>query len=517
MDIHFKASQNKPIRITTDHLEIDTHRVNINDALNLEEPVGTVAAQSVVQAMDEFVRLTSSHCNPQFAALVFNATNNFRALDWYFPITNMLTAPELDSFYGLVQRIAAHPNFDLRLIGENKSDLTDRMPSSVRHLVAGQLAEVFFYKQNILERFLSTPRHFQLYATPRAFEQDGGVSGGDYHPGHESIQLVLSRLFEGFNGETAGVCPFLHELCHMLDHFDVGSGRMGQVEGLLPGASPRDGEAFNPIARKLFITGKSLELERYLAVYEGRFKEGDLLPIGHPYVFQNNGEFIAGYFEMFFRNPNYFAENNPDLYSAFMELFGYDPRGAWQQDFPHYVNQNRNFYLSGRKPGKPGLTLPKDEALTIYTLEEGTVYIVTQPFKDHYGNEFSAGDKLTFVGRNFIPYHGGHTITFKEKTLYLQEEDNRDVVDTFGDYFQVFDPSGRVRKPQPPAPRKKNERWEAFLSFWAYLLFATLGIWIVFFSNEQNLVVVIAGWFGIVFFGFGAVLSIRTMLKRKDK
>lgn len=194
MDIHFKASQNKPIRIATDHLEIDTHRVNINDALNLEEPVGTVAAQSVVQAMDEFVRLTSGHCNPQFAALVFNATNNFRALDWYFPITNMLTPPELDSFYGLVQRIAAHPNFDLRLIGENKSDLTDRMPSSVRHLVAGQLAEVFFYKQNILERFLSTPRYFQLYVTPRAFEQDGGVSGGDYHPGHESIQLVLSRL-----------------------------------------------------------------------------------------------------------------------------------------------------------------------------------------------------------------------------------------------------------------------------------------------------------------------------------
>jgi hypothetical protein len=61
----------------------------------------------------------------------------------------------------------------------------------------------------------------------------------------------------------------------MLDHFDMGSGRMGRVEGLLPGASPRDGEAFNPKARKLFIAGKSLELERYLALYNGKFKRGE--------------------------------------------------------------------------------------------------------------------------------------------------------------------------------------------------------------------------------------------------
>jgi Mlc titration factor MtfA (ptsG expression regulator) len=416
--------------MVANRLETGSHGFDLDDIIQFEGLAGGVPAQSILQALNEFTQLASRQCDPQFAALVFNATNNFRALDWYFPITNMLTAPELDSFYGLVQRIAAHPNFDLRLIGENKSDLTDRMPSSVRHLVAGQLAEVFFHKQNILERFLSTPRHFQLYVTPRAFEQDGGVSGGDYHPGRESIQLVLSRLFEGFSGETAGVCPFLHELGHMLDHFDVSSGRMGQVEGLLPGASLRDGEAFNPLARKLFIAGKSLELERYLALCHGKFKEGDPLPIGHPYVFQNNGEFIAGYFEMFFRNPNYFAENNPDLYSAFMELFGYDPRGAWKQDFPHYVNQNRAFYLSGKMPGKPNLTLPGDEA-----------------------------------------------------------------------------------KPTPPLAKNKNERWKIIL----YLLFVAVGIWVVFFSNEQSLVVIIAGWFGIVFFGFGAVLSIKAMLIRKDK
>jgi len=358
MNINFRTYQNKSVRLTANHLQIDSQSIKVDNSLNFGELIGVVSAQSIAQATEKFAQLTDGHCNPQLAALIFDITNQFRALDWYFPVTKMLDASELDSFYDLVQRTATHPNFDLQLIGENQFDLTNEMPSSVRHIVAGQLAEVFFFKQNILEQFLSTPRHFQLYVTPRAFEQDGGVSGGDYNPNRESMQLVLSRLFEGFSGETAGVCPFLHELGHMLDHFDVGSGRMGRVEGLLPGASPRDGEAFNPLARQLFIEGKSIELKSYLALYQGKFKNGDPLPIGHPYVFQNDGEFIAGYLEMFFRNPNYFASSNEILFSAFVELLGYDPRGAWKQDFPHYVNQNREFYLSGRKPGKPNLTIP---------------------------------------------------------------------------------------------------------------------------------------------------------------
>ncbi len=304
MDINFRTYQNKPIRISNDHLEIDSHRFEPNAELSFGDPIGTIPARSIVQAMSEFARISSNHCNPQLAALTFAATKNFRVLDWYFPITQMLSAPELDRFYQLIQMIAWHPNFDIQLIGENRADLTDQMPSSIRYIVAGHIAEVFFQRQNVLEKFISAPRHFQLYTTPRAFEQDGGMAGGDYNPGRESIQLVLSRLFEGFYGETAGVCPFLHELGHMLDHFDVRTGRMGQVEGLLPGLSTRDGDAFNLQARSLFIAGKSLELERYLALYHRKFKRGNKLPIGHPYVFQNDGEFIAGYFEMFFRNPN---------------------------------------------------------------------------------------------------------------------------------------------------------------------------------------------------------------------
>lgn len=360
MKISFHQIRNQPVRIHDHHLQIGNTSFRVEDRLNLDGSLGEVSVQSILQAVEPFVRLTHDNCPLPLGVLVFSVTGRYRALDFFFPLTQMLTESEIDRFYQLTQSIAGHPHFDLQLIGEDHVDLTAQLPSSIREVVAGQIAEVFFYRGELLERFLATPRHIQLYGSSRAFEQDGGAAGGDYNPERESIQLVLARVFEGFFGETAGVCPFLHEFGHMLDHFDVATGRMGQSEGLLPGLSPRDGTLFNPRARRLFISGKRRELERYLSRYQRISKMTDPLPIGHPYVFQNDGEFIAGYFEMFFRNPNYFASQNQDLYAAFVELFGYDPRNAWKQDFPFYVNQNREFYFSGQQPWTPHLTIPHD-------------------------------------------------------------------------------------------------------------------------------------------------------------
>ncbi|MCQ3936398.1 MAG: hypothetical protein DPW18_05050 [Chloroflexi bacterium] len=313
--------------------------------------------QTVEEAQKEFDRLTDGQSRPQSAALNFDVTADPRALDHYFPIVKMLSEPEIEAFYRLVRQVAEHPNFDLRLFGADKTDLTSQLPNSVRHLVAGHLAEIYFFRQDLLMRFLHTPRHFQLYTTPEAFQQDGGVSGGCYNPKRKSIQLVLSRLFEGFNGAAPGVCPFLHEFGHMLDHFDAGSGSMGRGGGLYPGLRLSDRKWFNPRARELFIKGKRIELDRYLVRQTGDVSQP--MPIGHPYVFQNDGEFAAGYLEMFFRNPHYFAGQNPDLFEAYHELFGYDPRGAWAEDFPHYVHANRSYYQSGQTPPKTGLTIPE--------------------------------------------------------------------------------------------------------------------------------------------------------------
>ena len=71
----------------------------------------------------------------------------------------------------------------------------------------------------------------------------------------------------------------------------------------------------------------------------------------------------------------------------------------------------------------------------IYTLEKGASYVVKNTFTDFYGNVFSPGEVLTYVERHFLPYEGGHTIVFKERNIYLQEEANQDIIDGFADYL----------------------------------------------------------------------------------
>ena len=224
-------------------------------------------------------------------------------------------------------------------------------------MIAGHLAEIFFFRRDILDAFFKTEKRFWLYTTPRAYADHGGVAGGMFNSSNGAIQLVLNRLYEGFFAETPGVAPFLHELGHMLDHFQPSEESVSRSGGLLPGLHLMDGDLYSAEARLLFRKGKRIELERYLNWQRGTAKSDDPLPIGHPYVFQNDGEFIAGYFEMFFRNPHYFAELNPDLYAAFSNLFRQDPRTYWREDFLFYIQQNRDFYLSGKRPPAPNLTI----------------------------------------------------------------------------------------------------------------------------------------------------------------
>ena len=71
----------------------------------------------------------------------------------------------------------------------------------------------------------------------------------------------------------------------------------------------------------------------------------------------------------------------------------------------------------------------------IYTLEKGATYVVAKTFTDFYGNVFSPGEILTYAERHFLPYDGGHTIVFKERNIYLQEEENREIIDSFAQYL----------------------------------------------------------------------------------
>jgi|GEM_PF-1438773 len=81
-------------------------------------------------------------------------------------------------------------------------------------------------------------------------------------------------------------------------------------------------------------------------------------------------------------------------------------------------------------------TYPDELEGTVYGLVPGGVYRVIQSFTDHYANLFQRGELLRFKERHFLPYHGGHTIVFEEKSLYLQDSENEELLANFSDYVE---------------------------------------------------------------------------------
>jgi hypothetical protein len=78
---------------------------------------------------------------------------------------------------------------------------------------------------------------------------------------------------------------------------------------------------------------------------------------------------------------------------------------------------------------------------TVYGLIPGRQYRVVKLFTDFYGNLFQPGELLRFKERHFLPYHGGHTLIFVERSLYLQEDTNRGILENFSEYLAETRPS----------------------------------------------------------------------------
>jgi len=127
--------------------------------------LGATTTLSATERVMVNAQLTRGECSPQIAALVFAATNNPRALDWYFPIIHILDPAEIASFYQRVEEITRRPEFDLQLIGEQRANLTVQMPGGVSQLVAGHLAEVFFIRENRRFYFFSFERPWEPHVT----------------------------------------------------------------------------------------------------------------------------------------------------------------------------------------------------------------------------------------------------------------------------------------------------------------------------------------------------------------
>lgn len=71
-------------------------------------------------------------------------------------------------------------------------------------------------------------------------------------------------------------------------------------------------------------------------------------------------------------------------------------------------------------------TLP---LLSLYELERGRCYRVRRDFVDFYGNHFVESEQITFRERHYLPYTGGHTLVFEQKSIFLQEDENYQIID----------------------------------------------------------------------------------------
>lgn len=73
----------------------------------------------------------------------------------------------------------------------------------------------------------------------------------------------------------------------------------------------------------------------------------------------------------------------------------------------------------------------------IQDLKTDSHYRVQRDFADFHRNQFKKGELLTFVESHFLPYHGGYTVVFKERTLYLQEDVNSGILGSLEEYLRL--------------------------------------------------------------------------------
>ncbi|MFM2308672.1 MAG: Glucose-regulated metallo-peptidase [Chloroflexota bacterium] len=298
-------------------------------------PQRSMNVASVRAALQEIHLRVGTHVRVQTAMALYVHSKELTALQHYFPVIGWLDPTLRQRWASLYAHYLVTTPLTIVYIGNRR----EPAPLAIRAMVVGHLVSCFISTPHVLAALYETNPTFHICADARAYARIGGVGGGCYDERTHCIMLEVSRLFEGYWQPIPGVCPFLHELGHMLDgtHSRLSGGRR----------SIGDPPLLNDGQRAAWRTGKQTEVHRYRA-YQHAGKIVEHAPLGHPYVFQTDGEFLAGYWEMFWRNPHAFGAHSPQLYDALMSYVGHDPR-MYTVDYPGYVNGNRTFYGAGER------------------------------------------------------------------------------------------------------------------------------------------------------------------------
>src|SRR5262245_2143704 len=143
----------------------------------------TVDARTLRDAAHDYSQRVRGTYAPQLAALAFFATGRPAAMRGYFPLLRALEPAAIADFEA--RTTAAARQLDLRLFDESQHGAVREveLPRDAAYVVAGQIAEVFYFRQDILERLLAARTRIWLYTTWAAYQAHGGAGGGCYNPG----------------------------------------------------------------------------------------------------------------------------------------------------------------------------------------------------------------------------------------------------------------------------------------------------------------------------------------------
>jgi hypothetical protein len=273
------------------------------------------------------------------SGLVFQVSKELTSLGHFFPLIRTLDSAERTEFRTRLNTLLQSTDITITYA----TSTGNRTPPLImRVLVLGQIVSCFWGRTEIIDALCRTKPSVAIFADRQHYERAGGVGGGCYLPHEHRIMIEASRLFEGFYTPIPNVSPFLHEFGHMLDGTHMRLNQLPHCQGRMP--LMRDVDVL------LWQKAKKHEFQCYTAWYHQRPPSNGQMPIGHPYVFQNDGEFLAGHWEMFWRNPHAMAQMTPHLFAAFMNYVNQDPRESLSQDYMGYIEGNRAFYQSGQQP-----------------------------------------------------------------------------------------------------------------------------------------------------------------------
>jgi len=296
--------------------------------------VPVIQAQHLLPAYQRLAAAGISR--PPLSVLLAEHTPALQILHHFVPLLAQLHGPPRQQFLMLLNQVGNDTRLRIHLHRDN----AERAPAQwLRLSVTLQLTSCFWARPDILADVLHQQPTFDFFTAQADYQRAGGVGGGCYVPERHAIMLVTDRLCEGYRTPIPSVSPLLHELGHLLDGTCMRQNGWQSPRGELPSMTWAQRQAWYRAKRHEVTTYQDWQAHH----------DATNIPFGHPYVFQTDGEFLAGYWELFWRSPRLLQQHAPDLYAVFFDYVQFDVQRNQPADYTGYHTANQRCYAQGER------------------------------------------------------------------------------------------------------------------------------------------------------------------------